>query len=65
MDTREFLVYMMVTILPDIVEVIVLPTSANTLLGIDSALQACEVRTRVSSAQENRLKLVHARICEQ
>ena len=56
---------MMIAVFPDIVKVVMLSAGADTLLGIHSTLQACEVRAWICSAQENWLELVHARIGEQ
>ena len=55
---------MVIAIFPDIIKVIVLSTCTNTLLGIDSALQAGKVGAWVSGAEKNGLELVHARICK-
>jgi hypothetical protein len=54
-----------VAVLADIVEIVVLATGADDLLGVDSALQVEHGIGLVDGAQEDGLELVHARIGEE
>lgn len=48
----------------DILEIVVLSTGADALLRVGSALQAGLFTSGVDLSKEDRLELVHARVCE-
>jgi hypothetical protein len=54
-----------VAVLADIVEIVVLATGANTLLGVDSTLQAGHRIGFANDTEKDGLELVHARIGEE
>ena len=47
----------MIDILPNVVEVIVLPAGSNALLRIDSPLQLCQLARRITHSLEDGFKL--------
>jgi hypothetical protein len=55
----------MVRVPPNIVEIIVLPTSANALLGVASAPERRELSAGIDGPEEDWLELAHARIDKQ
>ncbi len=55
----------MVGVLPDVVEVVVLPPGADALLGVAGAAEAAQRRVRGGGAEEDRLELVHPGVGEQ
>jgi len=54
-----------VRVLSHVVQVVVLAARADALLTVDGALEAGEGSGGVGAAQENGLKLAHARVGEQ
>jgi hypothetical protein len=48
----------------NIVEIVVLSSSANTFLRVGSALHFSLVRSRINLSQEDSLELVHTGVCE-
>ena len=55
---------MMIRVLTNIVQIIVLTSSTNALLGVDSTTQLGKVGRRIHCAEENGLVLIHTSIGE-
>ena len=53
----------MVDVLPDIVQVVMLPTGPDTLLGVDGSFPLAHVAVGVDGTHKDRLELVHTYQC--
>jgi hypothetical protein len=57
--SQHFKECVMVHVLPNIIEVIMLATSSDAFLGVNSSYPFCHIAIGVGSTQENGLKLHH------
>uniref|UniRef100_A0A2M4C8W3 Putative secreted protein n=1 Tax=Anopheles marajoara TaxID=58244 RepID=A0A2M4C8W3_9DIPT len=55
----------MVHVLADVIQIVVLATGTDALLGVGGSYPACHLAARIDRTEEDRFELVHAGVCKQ